>query len=141
MSVEENKALIRRVLDMINDRELDGAFEFYATDYVYHGPGGQELRGRDQIRDLWGGFFGAFPDLHATIDDMFAEGDSVALRWTIAGTHTGDFQGIAPTGKRIELPIAELFRIVDGVLVEAWDQYDRLHLLEQIGAVPTPAEA
>ncbi len=141
MSVEENKALIRRVLEMINARELDAAFELYATDYVYHGPGGQELRGRDGIRGLWAAFFGAFPDLHATIDDMFAEGDMAALRWTITGTHTGDFQGIAPTGKRIELPIAELFRIVDGVLVEAWDQYDRLHLLEQIGAVPTPAEA
>ena len=60
MSAEENKALVHQVIDLINRRDLDKAFEFYASDYVYHGPGNQELRGRDGIRGLWAGFLEVF---------------------------------------------------------------------------------
>lgn len=134
MSEQDNKALMRRVIDLINRRELDEAFDLYVTDYRYHGPGGQELRGRDGIRGLWVVFLEAFPDLQASIDGMVAEGNMLALRWTVRGTQTGEFQGIAPTGRRMALPITEVFRIVEGRLAEAWDYYDRLHLLEQIDA-------
>ncbi len=139
MSVEENKALARRVIDLINRRELDRAFELYVPDYIYHGPGGQELRGREGIRGLWAVFLLAFPDLQAGIDAVIAEGDMIVLRWTVRGTHTGEFQGIAASHKKMTLPITEVFRILDGQLAEAWDQYDRLHLLEQIGAAPAPS--
>ena len=81
------------------------------------------------------------PDLHATVDEVIGEGDRVAVRWTIRGTHKGELVGIAPTDRQIELPILELFRISDGQLAEAWDQYDRLHLLEQLDAAPAPAGA
>ena len=138
---EDNKALTRQVIDLINAREMDKAFELYALDYGYHGPGGQELRGRDGIRGLWAVFLGGFPDLQASIEEMIAEGDKLVLRWTVRGRHTGEFLGIAASGKQMALPITEVFRIVDGQLAEAWDQYDRLHLLEQIGAAPAPATA
>ena len=142
MAPEENRQLIARVYELLNARDLDAAFALYTSNYVYHGPGGQELRGRDGIRGLWAQFFTAFPDLHATVDEVIGEGDRWMVRWTIRGTHKGEFPGIAvPTGRRIELPVLELFRISDGQLAEAWDQYDRLHLLEQLGAVPAPAEA
>lgn len=75
------------------------------------------------------------------MDEVIGEGDRVAVRWTIRGTHKGEFAGIAPTDRQIELPIMELFRSSDGQLAEAWDQYDRLHLLEQLGAAPVPAGA
>ena len=133
---EQNEALVRQVLELMNDRNLDAAFELYAPDYIYHGPGGQELRGRDGIRELWMVFLDAFPDLHSTVDDVIAKGDKLVLRWTIQGTHTGEFLGNPPSNKQMSLPVIEIFRIADGQLVEAWDQYDRQHLMEQIDAIP-----
>ncbi len=141
-SVEQNEAVVRQVFALINDRNLDKAFELYALDYVYHGPGGQELRGRDGIRGLWEDvYLAGFPDLHSTLEDMVSEGDKVVLRWRIEGTHTAEFMGIAPTNVEVKLPIIEIFRVANGQLVEAWDQYDRLDLFQQIGAIQMPEEA
>ena len=140
-SAEQNKALVRQVLKLIDERNLDEAFELYALDYIYHGPGGQELRGRDGIRGLWEVFLVGLPDLHSTIEDMVSEGDKLVLRWRIEGTHTGEFLGVAPTNTEINLGITEIFRIANGQLAEAWDQYDRLDLMQQIGAIPMPEEA
>ena len=128
-----NPAVIREAIGLINDRDLDEAFDLYADDYIYHGPGGQELRGREAIRDLWDVFLTGFPDVSARIDDVISRGDKVAMRWTLTGTHTGEFLGVAPTGNRMTLSITEIFRLEGGQLAEAWDQYDRLHLMQQIG--------
>ncbi len=138
-SVAQNEALVRQVLDLIDERKLDAAFELYAADYIYHGPGGQELRGRDGIRGLWDVYLTGFPDLSSTVEDMISEGDKVVLRWTIQGTHTGEFLGVPASDKKITLPITEIFRIADGQLVEAWDQYDRMTVMQQIGAIPEAA--
>ena len=139
-SVEQNEAVIRQVLDLIDERNLDQAFELYALDYIYHGPTG-ELRGRDGIRGLWEVFLAGFPDLHSTIEDMVSEGDKVVLRWRIEGTHTGEFMGVAPSNMKITLGVTEIFRVANGQLVEAWDQFDRLGLMQQIGAIPMPEDA
>lgn len=139
-SAEQNKALVRQVFKLIDERNLDKAFELYALDYIYHGPGGVELRGRDGIRGLWDVFLLGIPDLHSTIEDMVSEGDKLVLRWRIEGTHTGEFLGVAPTNAEISLDITEIFRIANGQLVEAWDMYDRLGLMQQIGAIAVPEE-
>ena len=136
--VERNEAVVRQVLALIDERNLDEAFELYALDYIYHGPGGQELRGRDGIRNLWEIWLVGFPDLHATVEDMVSAGDKVVLRWRIEGTHTGEFLGIAPTNAKIDIGLTEIFRIANGQLVEAWDRYDGLTLMQQIGAIPMP---
>ena len=140
-SVEQNEAVVRQVLSLIDERNLDEAFELYAVDYIYHGPGGQELRGRDGIRGLWEVFLVGFPDLHSTIEDMVSSGDKVVLRWRIEGTHTGEFMGVAPSNKKITLGIIEIFRVENGQLVEAWDQFDQLGLMQQIGDIPMPETA
>ena len=137
---DTGKELVVQVLELIDQRNLDEAFEIYASDYIYHGPGGQELRGRDGIRGLWDVFLIGFPDLHSSIEDMISAGDKVVLRWRIDGTHTGEFLGIAPSNKKISLGVTEIFRFANGQLVEAWDQYDRLDLMQQIGAIPMPEE-
>ena len=137
---EQNEAVVRRVLELIDERRLDEAFELYAIDYVYHGPGSQGLRGRDGIRGLWEVFLDGFPDLRSTIEDMFSARDKVVLRWRIEGSHTGKFRGVAPTNRKIALSVTEVFRMADGQLVEAWDQYDRLDLMQQIGAIPATEE-
>jgi steroid delta-isomerase-like uncharacterized protein len=136
MSAETNLAVLSRVTELINDRKLDEAVDFYDRDYVHHGPGGQELTGRDGIRRLWDLFLGAFPDLTASMEESICGEDKVALRFTVRGTHTAQFLGVPASNRSIILPTTEVFRIENGTLVEAWDQYDRLHLLEQIGGVP-----
>ena len=131
-SIEQNEAVIYQVLALIDERNLDDAFELYALDYIYHGPAG-DLRGRDGIRGLWEVFLAGFPDLHSTVQDIISAGDKVVLRWTIEGTHTGEFLGVAPSGKKITLNVTEIFLVENGQLVEAWDQWDRLGLMQQIG--------
>jgi len=141
-STEQNEAVIDRVLVLIDERNLDEAFELYALDYIYHGPAG-DLSGRDGIRGLWEVFLAGFPDLHSTVLDTISEGNKVVLRWQIDGTHTGDFLGVPPSGNKITLDVTEIFRIENGQLVEAWDQWDRLGLMQQIGGTwpeDAPAE-
>ena len=141
-STEQNEAVIDRVLVLIDERELDEAFELYALDYIYHGPAG-DLRGRDGIRGLWEVFLAGFPDLHSTVLDTISEGNKVVLRWRIEGTHTGEFLGVPPSGNKIMLDVTEIFRVENGQLVEAWDQWDRLGLMRQIGGTwpeDAPAE-
>jgi predicted ester cyclase len=140
-SAESNRNLIRQVLNLIDERKLDEAFELYALDYVYHGPDGEILEGRDGIRGLWEVFLVGFPDLHSTVEDIVTEGDKLVLRWRLEGTHSGEFMGVAPSGAKVNLRITEIFRIANGQLVEAWDQYDALGLMQQIGAIPVPEEA
>lgn len=77
----------------------------------------------------------AFPDTHFTIDDMIAEGDRVAIRWTVRATHRGEFEGIAPTGKPVTVTGTMVARIANGKLVEGWQNFDALGLLQQIGAI------
>ncbi len=136
MSAEENVSVLWRAVELINARKLDEAFALYEPSCLYHGPGGQELRGREGIRGLWDLFLGAFPDLTASVDEAICEGDRVALRCIIRGSHTGEFLGIPASHRSITLPVATVIRIENGAVQEAWDQYDRLHLLEQIGGGP-----
>jgi steroid delta-isomerase-like uncharacterized protein len=141
-SIERNEAVVDRVLVLIDERNLDEAFELYALDYIYHGPAG-DLTGRDGIRGLWEVFLAGFPDLHSTVLDTISEGNKVVLRWQIEGTHTGDFLGVPPSGNKITLDVTEIFRVENGQLVEAWDQWDRLGLMRQIGGTwpeDAPAE-
>ena len=69
---------------------------------------------------------------------MVSEDNKVVLRWRVEGTHTGEFMGVAPSNKKIALGITEIFRVENGQLVEAWDQYDLYGMMQQLGAIPTP---
>ena len=114
---------------------------FMLLHYIYHGPGGQELRGRDGIRGLWEVWLVGFPDLHSTIEDIVSAGDKVVMRWRIEGTHTGEFLGVKPSHAKINVGVTGIFRVVNGQLVECWDQYDALGMMQQIGAIPLPESA
>ena len=131
----ENEAIIRQVIALIGERNLDEAFELYALDYIYHGPGGQELRGRDGIRGLWEVWLAAFPDLHSTVEDVVTEGDKIVMRWRIEGTHTGEFLGVPASNAKINVSVTGMFRVANGQLAECWDQFDGLGLMQQIGGV------
>ena len=83
----------------------------------------------------------AFPDLQHAIDEMIAEGNTVAARWAVSGTHRGEFQGTSPTGKRIALSGTTVHHMTDGKISETWLTMDNLELLQKLGAVSTPGNA
>jgi len=137
MSVEENKAIIRRNWEeAFNKGNLAVADEIMVPNYIYHGPGGQELKGPEGFKQLITMFRTAFPDLRATVEDMFAEGDKVAHRVTLRGTQNGDLMGIAPTGKQVTVSATVISRFAGGKEVEAWSNIDMLAMMQQLGVVP-----
>jgi len=109
MSLEEIKALVRKGIEAMNKRDLTVLDEFMAPDYVDHT---NQLRGREDVKQFYIGAFKDFPDLRRSIEDIIAEGDKVWVRFKITGTAT--------TGKKIELASVNIFRIVNGKVVEGW---------------------
>lgn len=136
MSIEENKAVIRRhVEDLWNKGDLAVADEIISADFVFHGPAG-EFKGPEGVKQMFVMFRTAFPDCHFTIDDMVAEGDKVAMRMTFTGTHTGDLMGMAPTAKQVTQTEAYFFRFEGGKEVEALPFTDMLTFFQQLGVSP-----
>ena len=138
MSIEEeNKARQRRVFEeVINERKIDLIPEYFASDYSISSPMGIGIEGADGFRQSLAAGIIAFPDVHYTIDDMFAEGDKVATRYTLTGTFKGELMGITPTGKRFEIIGILITRWVDGKEVEAWESRDMLDWYRQLGVTP-----
>ena len=140
MSVEQNKAIIRRVWDeMTNQRKLDLVDELFADDYVVHVnvPGMEVIRGRDAFKQALPALYTAFPDLHETIEDMVAEGDKVVVRTSWTGTHQGEWMGVAPTGKKVAVTAIAINLFVNGKMVEGWREDNLLGLMIQLGVIPT----
>jgi steroid delta-isomerase-like uncharacterized protein len=141
MSAEENKALVRRFVEEFwNEGNTATADELMAVDAAIHMPTG-EMVDLDGLKGFAGTFRESFPDWHSTFEELIAEGDRVAERWTGRGTHRGELQGIAPTGKRVEVPGSVFYRIVDGKIVEFRGQLDMMGLMQQLGAIPSPQQA
>jgi len=132
----ENKALVRRYFEAIDRGELALIDELFAPTYVRHDPHAPEVKGVEALKRHIRMVYTASPDLRHTIEDMVAEGDTVAARLTSRGTQTGDFQGIVPTGKQFTVNGMDLFRIVNGKIEEQWTNLDLLGVLQQLGAIP-----
>jgi steroid delta-isomerase-like uncharacterized protein len=139
-SVERNKAVSRRWIEVFNERDDAAEADVRAQDYVAHAPVSLEPTPLDS--EAWtrflSGFVEAFPDLHLTVEDAVGEGDLVAQRVHFAGTHTGEFQGLPPTHGKVTFSGLELNRFVDGRVAEHWFQMDSLTLLQQLGLVVVP---
>jgi len=137
---EANKSLMRRAIEEVWNRgDVAALEELVSSDFVIHAPQA-EIQGRAGAGQYFAMLRTAFPDLHFTIEDQFADGDRVMTRWTAEGTHRGEFQGIAPTNKRVRLAGTDIDRIASGKVVECWTSTDDLGLLQQLGAVPTLAQ-
>jgi steroid delta-isomerase-like uncharacterized protein len=134
---EENKALARDSWErIVNQRDLDAIEETYAPDFVWHEPD-QDIRGYEQGRQFASTFFDAFPDINITVEDAIAEGDQVATRYTIRGTHRGETEEFGPpTERQMELEGITIHRIEGGKIVEEWGRYDNLSVMQQLGLVP-----
>jgi steroid delta-isomerase-like uncharacterized protein len=144
MSTEANKAIIRRLIDeVVSGHRLKVAEELIAADAIDHDVDDPEGRvaGFAGAQAEIGTFLQAFPDLHATIDDLIAEDDRVVLRARATGTHKGEFLGLPATGKPFTVWVWQTFRVVNGKVAESWLFIDRLGLMQQLGAIPAPAQA
>jgi steroid delta-isomerase-like uncharacterized protein len=136
MPTEENKALARRSWEIVSPDNLDLIEEIYAPDFVWHEPD-QDIRGYEQAKQFVSSFFAAFPDLNISVEDVIGEGDKVVTRYTIRGTHQGETEEFGPpTGKQVELEGITIHRIEDGKIVEEWERYDNLSMLQQLGLAP-----
>ncbi len=141
MSAEENKSLVRRFVEEFwNEGNTAAADELMAPDAEIHMPTG-EMVNLDGLKGFASMFRGSFPDWHSTAEELIAEGDKVAERWTGRGTHLGELQGIPPTGKRVEVPGSVFYRIVDGKIVEFRGLFNMMSLMQQLGAIPSPQQA
>ena len=143
MSTEQNKATFQRYVEEVgNEGNLELADEIFDR-YLAHQSDGSVLeRGPEDVKRFMGEFREAFPDFHSTIEDQIAEGDKVVTRWTMRGTHQGEFRGIAPTGKQITVTGIGIFRFSDeGKVIESWDNFDQLGMMRQLGVVPSPEQS
>ncbi len=144
MGDEGNKAVVRRFVEEVqSDHRMDVVDELFSPEFLDHAVplGMAPQRGSGHFKQFYAGMLAAFPDVRFTIVDQVAEGDKVATIKTARGTHRGEFMGVRPTGREIELPVIDVFRVAEGKLVEHWGAWDNLRLLQQIGAAPARGQS
>jgi C-1 hydroxylase len=142
MSLEENKALVRKVIEAFNKRNLDLLDKLIAPDYVDHY---HQLRSLEEYKQFLSMLLRAFPDWHENIEDIIAEEDKVWYRFKATATHTGEYRGYLPsTGRKITLAATGnkikpkgviICRIVDGKIVEAWEVSSLIDIYEPLGVI------
>ncbi len=131
-----NRALVEHLFnEVLNHEDLSVIIDEYC-DCVYHLPLVGELTG-EALRQFFASLFAAFPDLQRTVEDLITDDyQRVVARWRATGTHRGEFMGIAPTGKRITFTGVSIHRISGGKIIEEWQEWDSLGLMQQLGVVP-----
>ncbi len=137
--LEANKSAVRRLLeDFLSCGDPAVADEVLAPEFVDHNPSNPGLPGRDNLKRSVAEWCRAFPDTRTVVDDLIAEADRVAARWTSTATHRGAFLGIPATGRSIRVAGMSLDRIEDGQVAEGFDGWDALGLRQQLGVYEGP---
>jgi steroid delta-isomerase-like uncharacterized protein len=136
VSLDENKAIVRRFVDEIFVQgRRETIDELLADDFVPH-TWPSTGHPKDDLKNATERAHGALTNPRFTIDDMIAEGDRVAVRLTTGATQTGSFMGMPPTGKSYEISEIHIFRLRDGKVIEHWHQFDQMGMMKQLGAMP-----
>lgn len=137
MTKDENKQVVRRTVEECwNTGNADLADELYSSDFVFHTEGDGEMRSPESIKQWLSVLRGAIPDLTYEIGALYGDGDRVAMRYNVRGTHEGEFQGIPATGAKLDLTGHMVFRLNDGQIAEAWGYWDTLGLMIALGIIP-----
>jgi steroid delta-isomerase-like uncharacterized protein len=139
---QKNKQIVRQFFELLDRHDTDriGQLLVSSTNYYFH-IGGMPSVDWNEHKGILTGVNNAFPDLHHEIVDMVAEGDKVAIRLNVTGTHKGEFQGIPPTGKKLSLYEMGFITIIDGKITEGWISADTMGLLQQLRALPPSSPA
>jgi steroid delta-isomerase-like uncharacterized protein len=139
MSAEESKAIVRRFWGVWEDGNIDLVDELLAPDYVNHTPATPDQpAGPEGVKEVVAMFRSGMPDLTVIIEDMIAEGDKVAVRYTLEGTHEGELFGIPSTGQRLTIKSIAVERVSGGKIREHWRITDSLDMMQQLGVIPAP---
>jgi steroid delta-isomerase-like uncharacterized protein len=144
MAADENIQLMRRWFQEVwNEGQMQTVHELFDANGIARGQRGAEaeIHGPEEFVKFVGEIRGAFPDIKVTVEDVFGAGDKVVLRWSGVMTHSGDALGMPPSGKTVRSQGITIARIVDGRIVEGWDCWDQLGMLEQIGVYKQPVAA
>jgi steroid delta-isomerase-like uncharacterized protein len=136
----DHAATIRRIYDLINAGDIDAFGALLADDFVEH----EALPGLEPTKAGVLAFFrmnrAAFPDMRMSVEDIVASGDKAVARVRFTGTQQGEFAGVPPTGKRVDVPLIDIMRFGDdGLAHEHWGVMDALTMMRQIGALPEGA--
>jgi steroid delta-isomerase-like uncharacterized protein len=140
---DANKTLVRRLFDEVwNKGHQQVADELFAQNYNHHDSSTPDLgRGPDSEKKRVTLYRNAFPDIRFTVEDLIAEGESVTARWSCHGTHKGELNGIAPTGKQFTISGISVARFTNGRMVEGYVNWDALGMMQQLGVVPELAKS
>lgn len=134
--LDRNKQLVDTfVQELFTKGDLDAVDRHLAPDLVHHDPpfAGTSSQGRDEVRQMAAMMRQALPDWHSDLEELIAEGDLVAERFTASGTHQFELMGVPATGRTLLLPGINVFRVRDGAIVEWWSRLDELGFLRQLG--------
>ena len=139
---EESKATARRLLEeILSEGDFDAIPEVVSGGYREHDPANDvDTEGPDGMREEFEMFRSAF-GFRFTVEDQVAERDKVANRWSFRGLHAGEFAGVAPTGNEVQMDGQVIFRFADGMIQEAWWNWDLFGLMQQVGAIPADQPA
>jgi steroid delta-isomerase-like uncharacterized protein len=140
---EQNKAISRRLVEeAFNEGKLEVVDELVASDFVNHDPSSPEdLRGPEGLKKFIRTYRSAFPDISVRIEDQIAQGDKVVSRWSGSGTQKGELMGMPASGKQARVTGITIDRLEGGKIIESWNNWDTLGMLQQLGVVPEPARA
>ena len=140
MSVENNKAIARRFIQVLGDGNLDVIEELAAPSLVVRYPTiSQVIQSSREFRHVLAGFRSAFPDSALRVEEEIAEGEKVVIRWSFSGTHKGSIMGIPATDKKVTWTGITIYRIVDGKVVEEQGEEDFAGFFRQVGLVRQPS--
>lgn len=135
----ENKALVRRWFNEVwNEKRVASIDELLGEQSLIHGLDGRPIDGPAAFKPFHAAFIDAFPDITIYIDELIEEGDKVAVRFTCTGKNTGSGLGFAPTNRDATFTGMAIVRVVGGKAVEAWNNFDQLGMLQQLGVLPAP---
>ena len=141
MSKEQNLQTANQWGEAINSGNLEALRELVTPNVVEHDPGPNQGPGAQGYIDLFREMRTAFPDLKASPEHVTADEDSIALAYTMTGTHQGDFMGIKPTDRKIKVRGVQIARYENGKMAERWGSSDQLGILEQLGVKPRTHES
>ena len=137
---EQNEAIVYRLYEAIDEQNFDTFLELSASDGVCHIPGVPEAVPLEAATQVIKSYYEAFPDSTHDIKAVITEGDMVAIRFTQVSTHTGDYEGIPPTGNKISVECQHMLRLANGKVAEVWFIEDNLGMMQQLGMELKPKE-
>lgn len=135
---DQHEALLRRWIDAYNERNEQREADARGAGYTAHAPGERAPLDSQAWTEMLAGYSSGFPDIHLTVEEVAADEHMVAARISFTGTHSGEFQGLPPTNRKVAFESVEINRVVDGKVVEHWFQLDQVAVLQQLGMLIIP---